>query len=105
MSTSRHAATFDGASDSPGARSNNSQHTLVGSDFHPDGDGGHDAFNPSSGATRKPSFGRTASGLSRKRSHNDEDDEDTRPEQRRRQHDDVTPRLKRKQPKVDAAYG
>ncbi|KAI9682993.1 MAG: hypothetical protein M1822_006186 [Bathelium mastoideum] len=97
----RRGASMDGTRDSPGARSDNSQHTLVGSDFHPDVDGSNDAFNPNSEGKHKPSLGRTSSGLSRKRSYNDEDDQD---EERRRQEDDVTPRFKRKQPKVDEAY-
>ena len=100
----RRGAALDGTRDSPGARSDNSQHTLVGSDFHPDGDGSGDAFNPNSEVKRKPKPGRTGSGLSRKRSYNDYDDHDDEDE-RRRQEDDVTPRWKKRQPKVAEAYG
>ncbi|KAI9713046.1 MAG: hypothetical protein M1820_001031 [Bogoriella megaspora] len=86
---------------SPGARSNNSQHTLVGSDFHPDS---NDSGSPMSEVTQKPTLNRSESNLSRKRSYQDDGDDDRDGNERKRQEDNVTPRRKKKQPKVDAAY-
>jgi len=88
---------YDGARDSP--RSENSQHTLVGSDFHEDAPA-NNGFNLPDESGPIP-LSRSDTATSRKRSFDASEEQD---EGKRRQYDDVTPRLKKRQPKVSAAY-
>ncbi|KAK5200914.1 hypothetical protein LTR16_004439 [Cryomyces antarcticus] len=88
---------FDTAADSP--KSQGSQHTLAGSDFHPDEMNGVNGDKSEDG--KPPALLRSES--SRKRTFDDGDELES--DGKKRQHDDVTPRLRRKQPRVAAAYG
>jgi len=87
---------YDGIRDSP--KSVTSQHTLAGSDFHADEPVTVDAVpgTPEDTITLE-----SKASTSRKRNRGDNDNED---DGVKRQKDDVTPRLRRRQPKVAAAY-
>ena len=91
-------ASYDGTHDSP-ARSEGSNRTLAGSDFEME-----NKTNATNGADKirptEPRLQRTESSASRKRSYDETDQEDGK----LRQSDDYTPRLKRRQPQVAAAY-
>ncbi|KAF2803059.1 uncharacterized protein BDZ99DRAFT_526805 [Mytilinidion resinicola] len=93
---------FDGTHESP--KSDGSHRTLAGSDFG--GDDNNTVANdpeidakPQVGSFAEPRLDRTDSSTSRKRSYDDGE-----PEEKLRQHDDFTPRYKRRQPQVAAAY-
>lgn len=77
------------------ARSENSQHTATGSDFHMED---NDPFNPNAAEPQKPRLCRADSSAGRKRSYEEA-------ESPQRQEDDYAKRFKRKQPRVAAAYG
>lgn len=79
------------------ARSSGSQHTIAGSDF-----GGRDYDIGKVENQPQPKSIRTDSSSSRKRSY--EDAEADANDARIKQLDDMTPRLKRRQPRVEAAY-
>ena len=79
------------------ARSSGSQHTVAGSDF-----GGRDYDPGKLENQQQPKSTRTDSSSSRKRSY--EDVENDANDARLKQLDDMTPRLKRRQPRVEAAY-
>jgi len=85
---------YDGNRDSP--KSVTSQHTLAGSDFHAD----EPVTDAAPGTPDTITLDSKAS-TSRKRTRGDHDDED---DGVKRQKDDVRPRLRRRQPKVAAAY-
>lgn len=88
----------DGSHDSP--RSVDSQHTLAGSDFHADEP--MDVAEPATIGTPEDTITvDNKASISRKRTRGDTDEQD---DGIRRQKDDVTPRLRRRQPKVAAAY-
>jgi len=91
---------YDGIRDSP--RSENSQHTQVGSDFHEDASGSttNNGTNLLEDSGPIP-LARSDTATSRKRSFDASEEQD---DGKRRQYDDVTPRLKKRQPKVSAAY-
>ncbi|KAF2143769.1 uncharacterized protein K452DRAFT_161971 [Aplosporella prunicola CBS 121167] len=77
------------------AISDSSQHTAAGSDFHMDD---NDPFNANA---PPPQLHRNESSAGRKRSY----EEAESGEEKHRQEDDYTPRIKRRQPRVAAAYG
>lgn len=91
---------YDGTHDSP--RSENSQHTLVGSDFHddkPNSTANHSLNGPDDSG--HVPLSRSDTSTSRKRSFDASQEQE---DGKRRQYDDVTPRLKKRQPKTPAAY-
>ncbi|KAK8163592.1 hypothetical protein BC567DRAFT_211607 [Phyllosticta citribraziliensis] len=80
------------------APSDSSQRTAAGSDFHMDES---DPFNPNTSHPSHPTLKRSESGAGRKRSYDETEPVDPK----QRQEDDYTPRIKRRQPRVAAAYG
>ncbi|KAJ9644567.1 hypothetical protein H2199_003530 [Coniosporium tulheliwenetii] len=90
------ASRFDGKRDPSPARSDK---TATGSDFHADDTNGTNSADMKA----PPTLLRSESSTARKRSY-DESDRDRETEGRRRQEDDVTPKYKRRQPRVAAAY-
>lgn len=77
------------------AKSENSQHTATGSDFHMED---NDPLNADVPDLPHPKLHRADSSAGRKRSYEEA-------ESPQRQEDDYTPRIKRRQPRVAAAYG
>lgn len=59
---------------------------------------------PADGQSQSPIKIRSERSVGRKREYDNRDSSDEDETPRRRQADDVTPKLKRRQPKVDAAY-
>ncbi|KAK7543324.1 hypothetical protein IWX50DRAFT_656983 [Phyllosticta citricarpa] len=80
------------------APSDSSQRTAAGSDFQMDES---DPFNPNAPDSGHPPLKRSESGAGRKRSYDETEPGDPK----QRQEDDYTPRIKRRQPRVAAAYG
>ncbi|KAF2083287.1 hypothetical protein K490DRAFT_69963 [Saccharata proteae CBS 121410] len=80
------------------ARSDRSQHTAAGSDFHVDD---NDPFSVNAAEPPNPRLLRSESSAGRKRSY---DESENQGDAKHRQEDDYTPRMKRKQPRVAAAY-
>lgn len=93
-------ASYDGTGDSP-ARSDGSNRTLAGSDFEMENNKSEPLNTAEKPQAPEPRLQRNESLTSRKRSYDDGEQEDGN----LRQYDDYTPRNKRRQPQVAAAYG
>lgn len=80
--------------------------TLAGSDFHPEESNGTDHMNGLDGKEIIPgSLLRSESTMSRKRAYEERENSEERGDNEIvRQVDDVTPRIKRRQPRVAEAY-
>lgn len=99
----RKSSTLDGAQDSPISPEFGHVHNSHAA-YNPDHINGYNGF-PADGKLYSPVKIRSERVVVRKREYDARDSsDDERGKERKRQVDDVTPKLKRRQPKVAAAY-